>query len=56
MRGGATFDGTGRYRYALWRTWGVETLADAAGVAASGADGTTINWPDALLAEKGVDH
>ena len=21
MRGGATFDGTGRYRYALWRAW-----------------------------------
>lgn len=31
------------------RAWGVETRADADHVAASGADGATINWPDALL-------
>ena len=33
------------------RAWGVETRADMRCVLDSGADGMTINWPDALLAE-----
>jgi glycerophosphoryl diester phosphodiesterase len=34
------------------RAWGIATRADMQGVLKAGADGMTINWPDALLAER----